>query len=133
MKWYLQVLQNYANFSGRARRKEYWMFVLFNILFIVIATGLDNLLGLTFDFVPYGYIYLAYNIFIIIPSLAAGVRRLHDINKSGWSILISLIPLIGSIILIVWFAREGDSGSNKYGEDPKNNTFTAEDNLVADA
>ena len=86
MNWYLLVLKKYADFNGRARRKEYWMFVLFNIIFAVAAMVLDNLLGLNFDPIPYGTIYMLYALATLIPSLAAAVRRLHDIGKSGWMI-----------------------------------------------
>src|SRR6476660_5819210 len=99
MKYYSKVLRNYAVFSGRARRKEYWMFVLFNIIFAVVAAVLDNMLGTTFKFdtayglqdLHYGYIYLLYVLAVFIPGLAVGVRRLHDVGKSGWFFLIVLI------------------------------------------
>lgn len=126
MKYYLKVLKNYAGFSGRARRKEYWMFVLFNVLFAIVAAILDNILGTTFKFdmgylqnLPYGYIYLVYILAVFIPGLAVGVRRLHDVGKSGWFYLIVLIPLIGAIWIIVLFLTEGTPGPNEYGEDPK--------------
>ena len=127
MNWYLEVLKKYAVFSGRARRKEYWMFVLFNILALVVATALDNLLGTTFKIetpygeqaMPYGYVYLLYSLAVFIPGLAVGVRRLHDVGKSGWFFFIALIPVIGGIWLLVLFASEGNLGPNKYGEDPK--------------
>lgn len=127
MKYYLNVLKNYAVFSGRARRKEYWMFVLFNIIFAVITAVLDNILGTTFEMhtaygsqgLPYGYINLLYNLIVLIPGIAVSVRRLHDVGKSGWFLLIALIPLIGFIWLLVLFCTEGTPGANKYGEDPK--------------
>ena len=120
MKWYLKVLRQYADFSGRARRMEYWMFVLFNMIFAIVAAVLDNVLGLTFmDQLPYGYLYFAYGLLVFIPGLAVGVRRLHDIGKSGWMFLIALIPLIGAIWLLVLFCQEGDRGDNKWGPNPK--------------
>lgn len=120
MNYYLHVLRNYTNFSGRARRKEYWMFVLFNFIFVVIAAVLDNVLGLTFaPGIPYGWIYLLYTLFVLLPSLAVGVRRLHDIGKSGWWLLIALIPLIGGIWLLVLLVTDGNAGDNEYGPDPK--------------
>jgi uncharacterized membrane protein YhaH (DUF805 family) len=128
MKWYLKVLKQYADFSGRARRTEYWMFVLFNIIFALVAIAIDNLLGITFSFsgpdgtaVPffYGYIYVLYNLAILLPSLAVGVRRLHDVGKSGWMMLIALIPLVGGIWLLVLFCTDSQSGPNKWGENPK--------------
>jgi len=118
MKWYLKVLTNYADFSGRARRQEYWMFVLFNIIFTFVAIALDNLLGIAFlEF--YGAIYLIYMLAMIIPSLAVMVRRLHDVGKSGWWILISFIPIVGSIWLLVLFFTDSVPGENEWGPNPK--------------
>lgn len=119
MNWYLKVLKQYADFTGRARRKEYWMFFLVHIGVSIVAMILDNLLGLTFMGIGYGPLYLLYGIAVILPGIAVGIRRLHDVGKSGWMLLIALIPLIGSIWLIVLMATEGDSGSNAYGDDPK--------------
>ena len=93
MNWYLAVLKNYAGFSGRARRKEYWMFVLFNMIFAIVAMILDNVLGLTAGELPYGVFYFLYMLAVLIPGLAVAVRRLHDVGKSGWMILIALIQL----------------------------------------
>src|SRR5690606_37570519 len=101
MKYYIKALQNYANFSGRSRRKEYWNFVLFNILFGFAAYIIDNILGTANNEMGYGVVYMIYMVALLIPGLAAAVRRLHDIGKSGWWILISFIPLIGGIWLII--------------------------------
>ena len=141
MKWYLKVLKQYADFSGRARRKELWMFVLFNMIFANAIMVLDNVLRITtFDlanatmtigkvsgtstFDLFGgfrlsWLHLIYNLAVLIPSLAAGVRRLHDIGKSGWSYFIGLIPLVGVIILLVWFCKDSQTGENKWGTNPK--------------
>lgn len=119
MNWYLKVLKQYADFSGRARRKEYWMFVLFNMIFAMVAIVLDNLLGVAMEGIGYGPLYGLYLLAIIIPSIAVGVRRLHDIGKSGWMILISFIPLIGGIWLFVLFVTDGTPGENEYGANPK--------------
>lgn len=122
MEWYLKVVRdNYTNFNGRARRKEYWMFALFNIIFAIVAMILDNVLGIAMEEIGYGPLYGLYALALFIPGLAVGVRRLHDVGKSGWMMLIALIPLIGSIWLLVLFVTEGNKGSNKYGEDPKDN------------
>ncbi|WP_136482127.1 DUF805 domain-containing protein [Cognatitamlana onchidii] len=121
MNWYLKVLKQYADFTGRARRKEYWMFILFNLLFAIAALLLDNLFGLTFGDIPYGPIYALYGLALFIPGLAVAVRRLHDIGKSGWWLLISLIPLIGGIWLFVLMVTNSESGSNKWGPNPKTN------------
>jgi uncharacterized membrane protein YhaH (DUF805 family) len=129
MNWYLTVMKKYADFSGRARRKEYWMFALFNMIFLIVIAILDNVLGTTFKMetgygsqaLPYGWLYLIYAFAIIVPGLAVCVRRLHDLGKSGWMLLISFIPLIGGIWLLVLFCTAGNQGENKYGPDPKAN------------
>ena len=119
MNWYLKVLKNYANFSGRARRKEYWFFVLFNVIFAFVAMLLDNLLGLAIEDVGYGPFYILYSLAMLIPGIAVSVRRLHDIGKSGWYILLALIPCVGGIILLVFDLTPGDTFENEYGPDPK--------------
>lgn len=121
MKWYLAALRNYAIFSGRARRTEYWMFILFNIIFSIAAMIIDNIIGTTFD-VPgiyYGFIYVLYTIAMIIPSISVTVRRLHDTGKSGWMYFIALIPLIGGIWLLVLMCIDSEKEENKYGVCPK--------------
>lgn len=118
MKWYLKCLKQYATFSGRARRKEYWLFVLFNILFSILAVIVDTIIMASAGF--YLPIFtLLYSFFIIIPSWAVLVRRLHDTGKSGWMIFIALIPIIGSIWLLVLMFTDSQPGTNKYGENPK--------------
>lgn len=119
MEWYLKVLRQFKDFSGRARRKEYWMFVLFNIVFGGATVVLDNMLGLAHEMLGYGPIYGIYMLLILIPAVAVSVRRLHDIGKSGWMILVGFIPLIGGIWLIILFATDGQPGSNKWGPNPK--------------
>ena len=119
MNWYIQVLKKYAVFSGRASRKEYWMFVLFNIIFAIVAMILDNILGTAMEGVGYGLIYTLYMLAVLIPSIAVTVRRLHDTARSGWWILIALIPFIGWIWLLVLMILEGNAGENKYGPSPK--------------
>lgn len=127
MKWYLKVLkEHYADFKGRARRTEYWMFILFQILFGIAAMILDSLLGLSISpEVPYGWIYILYGLAMFLPGLAVAVRRLHDIGKSGWWYFIVIIPLVGPIWLLVLFCTDSEAGANKWGENPKqigNNT-----------
>ena len=113
IEWYLSVLKKYAEFNGRARRSEFWYFALMNFLIVIALNIIEMIIG------TYGAISGLYSLAILIPSLAVGARRLHDTNKSGWLLLISLIPLIGAIILIIFFAQEGDSGENQYGANPK--------------
>lgn len=117
IEWYLKVVRdNYANFSGRARRSEYWYFLLFNLIILIALFGLSALIG------SVGMIlYVIYALATFVPGLAVVVRRLHDINKSGWYYFVGLIPIVGGIWLIVLLATEGDNGPNQYGPDPKNN------------
>ena len=120
MSWYLAALKNYAVFGGRARRKEYWMFTLFNILIIFVLAFLDTAASTGNDrFGPAGLLLIVYYLAILLPSLAVSVRRLHDTARSGWWIFISIVPLIGSIVLLVFLATSGNAGTNQYGPDPK--------------
>ena len=119
MDWYLKVLKQYADFSGRARRKEYWMFALFNMIFAIVAMILDNVLGIAMEGIGYGPLYGLYALAMLIPGLAVGVRRLHDVGKSGWMFLIVLIPLIGGIWLLVLFCTDSKLENNKWGQNPK--------------
>lgn len=118
MKWYLQVLKKYADFKGRARRKEYWMFVLFNWIF-AITFGIIDITVIDLSPLGYGILHPLYCLIMVVPSIAVAVRRLHDIGKSGWYYLIFLIPLVGAIILIAWFCKEGEQGTNQWGSNPK--------------
>ena len=114
MEWYLRVVKdNYGNFAGRARRKEYWMFALFNVLFIIAAVIVDLILG------TLPLIYVLYALAMIIPGIAVTVRRLHDVGKSGWWYFIVLIPLIGAIWMLVLLCTDGTPGPNGYGPSPK--------------
>jgi len=115
--WYLGIAINkFADFNGRARRKEFWYFFLTNV---VINTALAILSRFPIIGWLFGIVAWAFSLAIIIPNLAIGVRRLHDTNRSGLWLLLVLIPLVGGIILIVWAAMEGTHGSNQYGPDPK--------------
>ena len=114
MEWYLKVIKdNYANFNGRARRKEYWMFFLFNMLFSFVVAIVDYILG------TFPLIYLVYSLAMVIPGIAVSIRRLHDIGKSGLWLLITLIPFIGPIWLLVLVCTDGAPGENNYGPSPK--------------
>ena len=119
MNWYLAVLKNYVGFSGRARRKELWMFVLFNIIFAIVALIIDRIIGTSFGHMGYGIIYVLYCLAVFLPGLAVQVRRLHDLGKSGWMILIALIPLVGAIWLLVLYCLDSQPGENQYGPNPK--------------
>lgn len=102
----------YATFSGRARRSELWWFLVFLILASVVFSVLDLMLGL-------GVLSIAFSLATVIPAYAVGARRLHDIDKSGWWQLIILVPLIGAILLIVWYAKEGSTVENRFGAPAK--------------
>ena len=120
MNWYLKVLKQYADFEGRARRTEYWMYTLVNFFVIITLALLDSLVGISFaEGMPYGYLTLLYSLAVFIPSIAVTVRRLHDIGKSGWWYLVGLIPLIGGIWLLILFVTESMPQENEYGPVPE--------------
>lgn len=112
--WFKKGLRNYANFSGRARRKEYWYFLLMQIILIIIAMVLDTII---FDS-DIGLFYLVVALGLFLPGVAVTIRRLHDTNHSGWWFLISLVPLIG-IVLIVFLVRETKFETNQWGPPAK--------------
>ncbi|UQX04012.1 DUF805 domain-containing protein [Streptomyces sp. RerS4] len=113
MHYYVDVIKRYADFSGRARRQEYWMFVLVSLPIMVVLIAIDFMLG------SYPVIFWIYNIAVFLPTLGLSVRRLHDTGRSGWWYLVGLIPFVGWIGLIVLMAIEGDAGPNGYGPSPK--------------
>lgn len=123
MNWYIKVLKNYAVFSGRATRKEYWMFVLFNFIFGLVAYLIDLGIGLltfaVFGFFGFGLLYFLYTLAVLVPSLAVSVRRLHDVGKSGWYLLINLIPIVGPIWFLVLLCIDSQPGDNIHGPNPK--------------
>jgi uncharacterized membrane protein YhaH (DUF805 family) len=122
VSWYLEALKKYAVFGGRSRRAEYWYFVLFNLIVFIVLELIDALLG-TYNFVQgVGLLSGIYGLAVLIPTLAVTVRRLHDIDRTGWWILINLIPLIGTIVLLVFAVTDGTPGSNQYGPNPKETT-----------
>ncbi|MCD7835971.1 MAG: DUF805 domain-containing protein [Lachnospiraceae bacterium] len=112
MNYYIDAFKNYFKFSGRARRKEYWMFVLFNFIVSLVLGIIGKVTGITILSTIYG-------IAVIIPSLALCFRRLHDTGRNGAWILLSLIPFIGEIVLFIFFCLDSQSGENKYGPNPK--------------
>lgn len=120
MNWYLKVLTQYTDFKGRARRKEYWMFVLFNIIASILLGIIDELLGLTYgNFDENGILSTVYSLAVIVPSLAVGARRMHDIGKSGWYYL---IPIYSFILA----CTDSEHGPNKWGDNPKGEGNTDE-------
>ena len=119
MSWYLAVLRKYAVFQGRARRKEFWYFFLFNLIVTVVLAVVDMAAGMFDDELGFGMLQGLYSLAILLPSLAVTVRRLHDTDRSGWWILIGLIPIVGNIWLLVLLVLDGQSESNRFGDDPK--------------
>jgi uncharacterized membrane protein YhaH (DUF805 family) len=112
------LTQKYADFNGRARRSEFWYFVLFSFIVSIVGFAIDRLLGTDDTFGNNGLVRSILGLALLVPSLAVGARRLHDTDRSGWLQLLALIPLVGIILLIVWWA--GDSkGDNKHGPNPK--------------
>lgn len=128
IEWYKKaLLENYANFNGRARRSEYWYFSLMNVLIImlIVIIGLVVTVGSgseggIFSLGIFWVLYMLYALGTFIPSIAVLVRRLHDVGKSGWFYFIAFVPIIGGIWLLVLLFTEGDAGPNEYGPDPKN-------------
>lgn len=118
MNWYLGVLKKYAVFSGRAQRAEFWYFMLFSTIASIILTILDVVFGLYDVNSGFGALSGIYSLGVLIPTFAVGTRRLHDIGKSGWWQFILLIPFIGIILLIVWFATDSKV-DNQYGKNLK--------------
>ena len=118
MNWYLAVLKNYAGFSGRARRMEYWMFALFNaIIFLVLA-----ILAVATRSPIFWILYGLYALAVIIPSLAVAWRRMQDTGRHGLWILLGLIPFVGGIILLIFMILPGTQGPNEFGPDPATTT-----------
>ena len=113
MDWYLAVLKKYAEFSGRAQRKEYWMFVLFNLIIGFVLAFVEGFFGSP------GVLAGIYGLAVLIPGIAVSIRRLHDTNRSGWWMLICLIPVIGGLVLLVFMVLDSQKQENQYGPNPK--------------
>lgn len=118
MNWYLSVLKKYAVFSGRSQRAEFWWYALFNFIIAVVLSIVDGMLGTTTT-AGYGILSTIYALAVFLPGLGVSIRRLHDTGRTGWWVLIGLIPLIGIIVLIVFWCIDSEPGSNQYGPNPK--------------
>jgi uncharacterized membrane protein YhaH (DUF805 family) len=114
MNWYLAVLKKYAVFNGRARRKEYWMFFLFNLIIGFILGFVEGLVHKGF-----GILGAVYSLLVFLPGLGVAIRRLHDTGRSGWWLLLGLIPLLGMIVLLIFMLIGSDPAENNYGPNPK--------------
>lgn len=119
MEWYLTVLRKYVDFSGRARRKEYWIFFLISFLASVVLQFVGSL------FNAGGMLSGLYSLAVLLPGVAVSIRRLHDTSRSGWMALLGLIPFVGWIILLVFAAQDSTPGTNQYGPNPKENVVAA--------
>ena len=119
MNWFLMALKKYATFSGRSRRSEYWYFILFYLIIAIVLGIIDRAVGTMTNNGTVGVLGGLFGLAMLIPSLAVGARRLHDTGRTGWWQLIGLIPLIGVIVLIVFYAQDSHPGANQYGVNPK--------------
>ncbi|MFI6680414.1 DUF805 domain-containing protein [Kribbella sp. NPDC050470] len=118
MQWYIDVIKKYAVFDGRARRKEFWMFTLFSFIVSLILVIIDRIIGTTYGPGNNGVLQSIYSLAVLLPTIGVSIRRLHDTNRSGWWLLLWL-TCIGLIVLIIFWALEGNAGDNKHGPDPK--------------
>ncbi len=119
MNWYMEALRKYAIFSGRSRRKEYWWFLLFHIIISIVLVVIDGAIGTLSVEAGMGLLGSVYALAVLIPSIAVSVRRLHDTDRSGWWLLIALIPLIGALVLLVFMVQDSNPGQNRFGRNPK--------------
>lgn len=114
MTWYIAVLKQYASSSGRSRRQEYWMFTLINTLVVIGILIVQGILGFKFPVLSF-----AYALAVLCPHINVAIRRLHDTNRSGWWLLIGIIPIIGAIVLLVFTVQDSQPGNNRFGPNPK--------------
>ncbi len=109
------AFSKWNDFTGRSRRSEYWYFFLFNIVISVIFNTLTGMTGLEF----FSWLSYIYSLVVLVPGIAVSVRRMHDIGKSGWNLLWSLLPCVGGILLLIWLVKDSEPGANMYGSNPK--------------
>jgi len=115
MHWYLEVLRKYTLFTGRSRRSEYWYFTLFNLIVITVLWFIDSVMR---KIVGFGMFGILYGLAVLLPGIAVSIRRLHDTDRSGWWMLLALVPIVG-LVLIVLLAEDSNAGTNRYGQNPK--------------
>jgi uncharacterized membrane protein YhaH (DUF805 family) len=115
MNWYLAVLKNYVGFSGRARRTEYWMFALVNVIILVVLAILAVITKSFF----FWLLYALYALAVLVPGIAVAWRRMQDTGRNGLYILLGLIPFVGGIILLIFMLLPGTPGPNEFGPDPR--------------
>ena len=120
MEWATLPLKRYAEFTGRSRRKEYWMFTLLAIGIYIVASILDRIAGMNGMIAGrYGPITVLVALGLLVPSIAVSIRRLHDSDRSGWWLLLGLVPMVGEIIVLVFMVLKGTRGANRFGADPR--------------
>lgn len=113
VNWYFEVIKKYAVFGGRARRKEYWTFNLYNIIISFALAFIEGLMG------GPGVIGVLYSLAVLIPGIAVSVRRLHDTNRSGWWLFIAFVPIVGVVVIFIFMVQDSQTGNNEYGHNPK--------------
>jgi uncharacterized membrane protein YhaH (DUF805 family) len=118
MNWYIGVLKQYAVFSGRSRRKEYWFFFLFNLIISIVLGVVDEVFGLGIG-EGFGLLGLLYMLAVLLPGIGVSIRRLHDTGRSGWWLLLAFVPIIGAIVLLVFMLLDSQPEPNEYGPNPK--------------
>jgi uncharacterized membrane protein YhaH (DUF805 family) len=119
MNGYLQVLNKYAVFKDRARRREYWFFILFNVIFGTALVFIDQKMGSFVASADFGVLSALYTLAVMIPGVAVSIRRLHDTGRSGWWFLITIVPILGFCVFLYFMALDSDPGTNKYGHHQK--------------
>ncbi|MGZ5576915.1 MAG: DUF805 domain-containing protein [Methylobacter sp.] len=119
MNLYLEVLKKYAVFNGRARRKEYWYFLLISTVISIVLVLIDSITGTLSEEAGIGLLSGIYSLAVLIPGISVAIRRLHDTDRSGWWFLIALIPIIGGIVLLIFMVLDSAPGDNQYGPNPK--------------
>lgn len=120
MKWFIEALtRKYATFAGRARRKEYWYFILFYCIAIIALVVVDGLAGTFSEEAEIGLFSGLFILATIVPSIAVTVRRLHDTDRSGWWVLINFVPFLGALVLFVFAVLDSQPGENRFGPNPK--------------
>lgn len=119
MNSYIETLKKYAVFDGRARRKEYWLFVLFNIIVGIVLNVVDRMTGTYSADYGMGALGGIYTLAVLLPGIGVSIRRLHDTDRSGWWLLLIFIPIIGGIVLLVFMILDGTPGTNRFGPNPK--------------
>ena len=117
MNWYLAVLKKYLEFGGRASRTEFWMFALFNFIVSMVLAVIDHVIG-TRTAQGIGILGAIYGLGVLLPYLGVAARRLHDTGRSGWWLLLLLIPFIGWVVLLIFYVLESQAGENQYGPSP---------------